>query len=234
MSEQPTAKEIWDKLSKIDVSGKVKKKGGLSYLSWAWAWATLMENYPQAEYEFREFSSPDGTMQSCMFYSDGTAEVHCMVSIGSVTRYMWLPVMDYRNNAVTGPNSREISDAKMRCLTKCISMHGLGSHIYQGEDIPREPEGDEDKKFSTLKKAAKKQAKKVASKKPANSSPDSNGAASGVFYAHKAFIDGIETKDELVRHFEQNKAELEKLKKSKPEIVKKISQAFAERMESLS
>jgi len=44
------AREIWDTLSKIDVSDHVEHKGGLSYLSWAWAWGTLMEYYPEAEY----------------------------------------------------------------------------------------------------------------------------------------------------------------------------------------
>jgi hypothetical protein len=225
MSEQPTANEIWDKLSKIDVSEKVQKKGGLSYLSWAWAWATLMDHYPQAEYEFREFQSPDGTIQSCMFYPDGTAEVHCITSIGNISRCMWLPVMDYRNNAVVAPNSREISDAKMRCLTKCISMLGLGSHIYQGEDIPRKPEGVEEKEATPAKKAAPK---KAATK--ASTAPGSNGAGSGVFYAHKAFIDAIETKDDLMKHFESNKDELEKLKKSKPDVVKRITEAFNEKL----
>ena len=227
MSEEPTAKEIWDKLSRIDVSEKVQKKGGLSYLSWAWAWATLMDNYPQAEYEFREFESPipeHRTLQSCMFYPDGTGEVHCDVSVGEVRRYMWLPVMDFRNNAIAHPNSREISDAKMRCLTKCISMLGLGSHIYQGEDIPRKTEESVEDSTPSAKKV-KKASAKVAAKK-------ANGAAGGVFYAHKAFIDQIETKEELIKHFEKNKEELAKLKKSKPDIVAKISQAFSEKMES--
>tara|TARA_R110000823_G_scaffold216020_2_gene345599 strand:+ start:2195 stop:2890 length:696 start_codon:yes stop_codon:yes gene_type:complete len=231
MSEEPTAKEIWDKLSRIDVSEKVQKKGGLSYLSWAWAWATLMDNYPQAEYEFREFESPipeHRTLQSCMFYPDGTGEVHCDVSVGEVRRYMWLPVMDFRNNAIAHPNSREISDAKMRCLTKCISMLGLGSHIYQGEDIPRNSNTDGAGTASVSdKKVAKKAPAKVTEKK-------ANGAAGGVFYAHKAFIDQIETKDELIKHFEKNKAELAKLKKSKPDVVAKISQAFSEKMESFN
>jgi len=46
--------------------------------------------------------------------------------------------MDNRNNAVMQPNSRAISDTKMRCLVKAIAMFGLGSYIYAGEDLPQD------------------------------------------------------------------------------------------------
>ena len=46
-----THSEIWKTLSTVNVSQHVEKKGNLSYLSWAWAWGTLMEHYPQAEFE---------------------------------------------------------------------------------------------------------------------------------------------------------------------------------------
>jgi len=38
--------------------------------------------------------------------------------------------------ATVNPDARQISDAKMRCLVKCIAMFGLGHYIYAGEDIP--------------------------------------------------------------------------------------------------
>jgi len=71
-----------------------------------------------------------------MFYPDGSASVHVTVSIGNLARSMWLPVMDYKNNAIANPSARQISDAKMRCLVKCIAMFGLGHYIYAGEDLP--------------------------------------------------------------------------------------------------
>ena len=42
----------------------------------------------------------------------------------------------YRNKAVVNPTSRDVSDARMRCLVKCIAMFGLGHYIYAGEDLP--------------------------------------------------------------------------------------------------
>ena len=122
----PTHKEIWTTLSAIDVSGKVDKKGNLSYLSWAWAWSELMKHYPDASYVFE----PPVT------YPDNSVEVWVRLSIGECSRAMWLPVMDHRNNSVINPTSRQVSDTRMRCLTKCMAMFGLGHYIYAGEDLP--------------------------------------------------------------------------------------------------
>ena len=47
--------------------------------------------------------------------------------------------------AIPNPNSRHISDNKMRCLTKCISMFGLGHYIYAGEDLPSEEKASKPK-----------------------------------------------------------------------------------------
>tara|TARA_R100000322_G_scaffold169804_1_gene143047 strand:- start:1647 stop:2357 length:711 start_codon:yes stop_codon:yes gene_type:complete len=127
-----TYKEVWDKLSKIDCSDKIEKKMNLSYLSWAWAWGVLQEHYPQAQYLFYQGEGDVPYVQ----YPDGTAEVRCRVSIDNLNREMTLSVMDYKNNAVQNPNSRQVNDTKMRCLVKCLAMYGLGHYIYAGEDVP--------------------------------------------------------------------------------------------------
>ncbi len=116
---------IWKKLSAIDVSAKIEKKGRLNYLSWAWAWGELMDNYPSATYSFLPNE----------YHVDDSVTVHCTLTVEGLTRSMWLPVMDNKNNSVSNPTSRQISDTKMRCLTKCIAMFGLGHNIYAGEDI---------------------------------------------------------------------------------------------------
>jgi len=45
-------KSVWATLSAIDCSAKVEQKGKLTYLSWAWAWQTLMEHSPDSTYEY--------------------------------------------------------------------------------------------------------------------------------------------------------------------------------------
>jgi hypothetical protein len=86
-----------------------------------------------------------------------TAMVHTSVTVKGLRRECMLPVMDNKNNAVKLPDSRKISDAIMRCMTKAISMHGLGLYIYAGEDLP-EPEPvqeSEADKAARLKKEAR-------------------------------------------------------------------------------
>jgi hypothetical protein len=131
-NKELTYKEVWDNLSKIDCSDKIEKKMNLSYLSWAWAWGVLQEHYPQAQYLFYQGEGDVPYVQ----YPDGTAEVRCRVSIDNLNREMTLSVMDYKNNAVQNPNSRQVNDTKMRCLVKCLAMYGLGHYIYAGEDVP--------------------------------------------------------------------------------------------------
>ena len=124
------AAEIWQTLSKVDCSAHIEKKGNLSYLSWAWAWAELMNHYPESEY----------IIEGDQWLDNTTVEVRVTVTVregeNSFARQMWLPVMDHRNNAIMDPTSRMISDSRMRCLVKCLAMFGLGHYIYAGEDIP--------------------------------------------------------------------------------------------------
>jgi len=117
---------VWNTLSSIDVSKHIEKKGNLSYLSWAYAWGTLMAHYPDASYCYY----PPKILEN------GTAEVEVDLAVEGISRRMWLPVMDHRNKAIVNPTSRDISDARMRCLVKCIAMFGLGHYIYAGEDLP--------------------------------------------------------------------------------------------------
>jgi hypothetical protein len=117
---------VWTTLSAIDVSKHIEKKGQLSYLSWAYAWGTLMTHYPDASYCYFEPNIDQ----------NGTVEVEVELTIEGITRRMWLPVMDHRNKAIVNPTSRDVSDARMRCLVKCIALFGLGFSLYAGEDLP--------------------------------------------------------------------------------------------------
>ena len=150
MSENTTFASIWATLSQVDVSDRIEKKQNLSFLSWSWAWGTLMEHYPQAEYSFQEPAEAQ---------RDGSVMVYCTVTIDGLSRQMWLPVMDFKNQAISNPDVVQVNKAKMRCLVKCLAMFGLGHYIYAGEDLPS-AEAD---------KAAEKIAKERAeSIKPAN------------------------------------------------------------------
>ena len=109
----------------------------LPYLKWSVAWRLLLQVYPHATYRFERFIVNE-TPQDCQYHIDNTATVHCTVSIGDKHQEMWLPVMNYQNNAIKNPAARDISDTKMRCLVKCIAMLGLGMSLYEGKWKPKE------------------------------------------------------------------------------------------------
>ena len=130
-----TFDDIFKKLSAIDVSEFTALKMGLTYLTWSQAWQFVLENYPNAIYQFEDF---DGVPY--LQYPDGSAEVRVRVVIESHERHMWLPCMDNKNNAINQPNSRQTNDSKMRCLVKCLAMFGLGLDVYGAkESIDLEP-----------------------------------------------------------------------------------------------
>ena len=110
-------------LSRKDVSGGVERKGNLDYLSWAYAWNALCEEHPDANFYFADPTT----------YPDGSVMVKAVVTVGEKTHEMTLPVMDHRNKAIQNPNARDISDAQMRCLVKCIALFGLGIGLYLGD-----------------------------------------------------------------------------------------------------
>ncbi len=124
-------------LLKINVSDHTEKKNGLTYLSWAWAWAEVLKIDPQATWEAVEFNG-----LPCAFLPDSSAMVKTVVTIKGHAKSCWLPVMDHKNQAIKGPDAFKVNTAIVRCLTKTIGMHGLGLYIYAGEDLPEGPEED--------------------------------------------------------------------------------------------
>lgn len=116
----------------INVNENTEKKGGLTYLSWAWAWAEVLKIDPKARYEVRTFNG----VPACFLPGD-TALVCVEVVCNGLARECWLPVMDNRNKSIKLPDSFAINTAIMRCMTKAVSLHGLGLYLYAGEDLPQ-------------------------------------------------------------------------------------------------
>jgi len=220
--EEEIFREIWDNLSRIDVSGFTEDRGGLSYLSWASAWTVLMNNYPGAQFRFigGEIAS------DCHFYPDDTASVECIISIRGVHRSMWLPVMDFRHNAVKNPSARQISDSKMRCLTKCMALFGLGMHVFRGEDLPP-GEGIEEVKKSPKEsvKTKKKSAKKKAS---------SDEKHPIVITTRELLVEAAESGRELVDVWNDNAETMKKLKEENPEVYAEVVELFKTKRDELA
>lgn len=206
------AANVWQKLSRIDVSEHVQTKMNLSYLSWAWAWGTLMENYPSSSYEFTRFDGLD-----VMTYPDGSCSVECNLTVSDTTRTMWLPVMDHRNNAISNPSARQISDTKVRALVKTIAMFGLGHYIYAGEDLPPDhsPVLDDDTKAKASKEVdtvEELEAYDAANK----DEPKAKPSESSVRTALTVFIEDSDSVGSLTDLFKKNKSVLDTLKQTDP------------------
>ena len=118
-------------LLKINVNQHTERKGNLTYLSWAWAWAEILKIDPAARWTAHEWAD-----RPAMFLPDGSAMVKVSVEIKGDIKSCVLPVMDNRNRAIQNPDAFAINTAIMRCLTKCIALFGLGLYIYAGEDLP--------------------------------------------------------------------------------------------------
>ena len=125
---------VFQTLNAINVNEHTEKKNGLTYLSWAWAWAKVKENYPDAFYTIYE--NPDGLI----YFTDGrTAWVKTGVTIKGQELIEYLPVLDYNNRSSIGIDrltSFDVNKAIQRSLTKACARHGLGLYIYAGEDLP--------------------------------------------------------------------------------------------------
>lgn len=130
----------FEEIYSINVNDKTEKKGNLTYLSWAWAWAEFKKKYPKATYAVDKF---DGT------YCTGNEKLGYMVRTevfaDDLSYEMWLPIMDMRNNAILNPKMTDVNKTIMRCLTKNLAMFGLGLYIYAGEDLPEDIDEGETK-----------------------------------------------------------------------------------------
>ena len=130
--EQVT-KSVFETLNSVNCNEHTEKKGQLTYLSWAWAWAEVKKRYPTASYIIYE--NQDGRP----YFDDGrTCWVKTGVTIEGLTHVEYLPIMDARNNSLPleRVTSFDMNKSIQRSLTKACARHGLGLYIYAGEDLP--------------------------------------------------------------------------------------------------
>ena len=147
----------FEELNKINVNGYTEEKNGLTYLSWANAWAEFKKVCPDATYEIVKFDGKPYVYDEALGYM-----CYTKVTVDGLTHEMWLPVMDGANKAMKstaytyktkyGEKTCEaatmfdINKTIMRCLVKNLAMFGRGLYIYAGEDLPEEVKIEEAKK----------------------------------------------------------------------------------------
>ena len=136
------ASEIWNTLSKIDVTPHVqymastRNRPAMRYLPWHVAWTIVKKRFPETTYRHAEdIIHEDGTME---------VEVHVvfMQNGESHTESCRLGVMDNNFNAIENPNARQINDNRQRALTKALAFAGLGLNLWSDSDVPVGMQGE--------------------------------------------------------------------------------------------
>ena len=132
--------DVFKRLNKIDVSKKTKQKQNLTYLPWASAWAEVKKIYPDASFRvIPQIIDEHGNTRP--WHSDGVSGwVSVGVTIQGIEITEDLAIMDFKNKAIPAENitSVDANKAVKRCLVKALALHGLGTYIYEGEDLPEE------------------------------------------------------------------------------------------------
>ena len=157
MSDKNIPNNYFTELNSVDVSKYVEKKNGLSYLSWAWAWAELKKRHPDAT--FTIYENRDGWNY---FTDGGTCWVKTGVTVNGIEHIELLPVMDNRNRSIPlgAITSTDVNKSIQRSLTKAVARHGLGLYIYAGEDLPDASDANVEPKKATPKKTETAEQKK--------------------------------------------------------------------------
>lgn len=129
-----TNQSVFNTLSQISVKEKIERKGNLDYLSWANAWAMLKSVYPDAQRKVYEHEATGFN-----YFTDGkSAWVKVGITVSGIEHIDYLPVMDFRNNAISidKVTAMDVNKAIQRSTAKAIAMHGLGLSLWTGEDVP--------------------------------------------------------------------------------------------------
>ena len=150
-------KIMFDYLSSLDLTEMVEKRDKLSYLSWANCFSILKQAYPDVT--FHVIRNEDGLP----YFTDPATGIMVFteVTIDGISTQCFLPVMDYKNQAmklapytyqvwdkskacyidknVDAASMFDINKSIWRCLVKNVGIAtGIGLYLYQGEDVPSE------------------------------------------------------------------------------------------------
>ena len=147
MSEK---KSVYETLSIIDVSHKMKQLQGNNYLPWSVCKSILKKNYPEAQTivhlnndQLPYFVGELGVFVRVSVIVEGVTETedYAVMNGGhkalKITPYSYR-VKDYKSGQMVERHvapalSTDVINAKQRAFVKACASHGLGINIYKGE-----------------------------------------------------------------------------------------------------
>ena len=200
---------MFEALSALNLNEFVEKRNDLTYLPWSDCFDVLRSVYPSATYKV--IRNSDGLP----YFADPNTGIMVFteVTIDGITSECFLPVMDFKNQAmklepytyqawnsfkkcneeksVAAATMFDINKTIWRCLVKNIAIAtGIGLYIFKGEDVP-EKSNDEtaskQQKRSAAQPTPKPFDKYAGLKATINSAPDVNTLMS-LYLDHEAEI----------------------------------------------
>lgn len=162
---------MFEALSSLNLNDMCEKRNDLTYLPWSDCFDVLRSVYPSATYKVIRnaeglpyFADPD---TGIMVFTE--------VTIDGLTSECFLPVMDFKNQAmkltpytyqswnsfkkcyeeksVAAATMFDINKTIWRCLVKNIAIAtGIGLYIFKGEDVPEKSINDDDAPVSPAPK----------------------------------------------------------------------------------
>ena len=106
--------DIWSTLRSIDCSHLYRNAE--RSVHWCDVLDLLMSYFPDTSWD----------RLADIHHADGSMEVGCIVSVNGITRSATLQVENGSGELLIDPNAQQVSDARMRCWVRCISLFGLG------------------------------------------------------------------------------------------------------------
>ena len=208
-------------LNAIDVNGKVEKKNGLTYLSWAWAWGEVKKFDPYANYKVYE------TLDGMNYFTDGkTGWVKTGVIVNGIEHIEYLPIMDYKNKSIPLEQitSFDVNKTIQRSLTKAVARHGLGLYIYAGEDLPEEAENKEVKQEDKQNIKANSKTSKTSEKPTMEATTE----------AYMKAVKRIESETEETPHVKDSDLPFELEEEKKINVLEQLQDAIADKCNKLN
>ena len=145
MTKATKKTNYFTELDQVDVTKHIEKKGNFSYLSWPYAVRELKKRHPEATWTVHEYGEGFPFIKTeCGFF------VKVTVTINGIDATQIHPVLDHKNKTINSPDAFQINTSIQRCLVKTIGLHGLGIHLYAGEDLPPSPHLNEEQQSKLL------------------------------------------------------------------------------------
>jgi hypothetical protein len=235
-------------LLKLNVNEHVEKKNGLSYLSWAWAWAEALKADPNATFEVKTFHTVTNDAHEEVPYLNvnGTAMVWVTVTMFNKPITCFLPVMNSSNQPITMEGRKykdrrgeekiekldafNVNTAIMRCMTKGLALHGLGLYIYAGEDLPEDSQKEEVAPVTV--KAVNAERNTIADVEVNTGDADANAVLFADSMIH--YTDHCKEAKDLNSYWKANQTQIDSLKKTHLDLYDKVRNRFAELKKQLT